>query len=517
MPPRFQKLIPRSLRTSDFQSATIKRWQPIYQRLFDSHWTLLVLLILGIMRVLFFLQAYAPADGADAMDYYTYAAYINGADVPSNVANVSPILPLFIYLNYYVLGNFNLMIVWQMVMSAILGLLYYLGLRRYNALLAVLVALIVIGDAQTGVTFNFIATEPLYIFLLACVFSLTLIQHQHMAKRTLQVGDILLGIMIVLLRETRTVARYIFVPLWVLFTLATRQWKRSLVIVLSFLITSALFDTATQVTQTAQQSSINNNMYLRPLISQGLLDASAGEASADLAQALETCRANQDLVFMTCLEATYGSEDGVVTILNRAYIESVVNQPYAIYRRIFEGFTTFLKLSGRQYYGTPTPADVQCEDIPARVPRLTAMMFDGYWRDLQLTDTQKLAYTDIVEDFALKMCPPAGTNPTIQNITDYISLRYRALSRPHPYRWYASLILLVLWIPWARKLWLPVFLAGGLLAYHAAISAAVFNVQPRYALVTNPFKAILLAATLVIMGYIFLKVIDDWLAHNRDQ
>ncbi|MDQ7037312.1 MAG: hypothetical protein Q9P01_21460 [Anaerolineae bacterium] len=261
---------------SGFQADAIKRWQPLYTRLFASRWTIIVLIMLGIARALFFLQAYAPADGADASDYYAYAAYVNGIDLPSRVANLSPLYPYFVYVNHYIFGNFDLIIFWQIIMSASLGLLYYLGLRRYHALWAVLVALMVIGDAQTGVSFNFASTEPLYVFLLACVYSLTLIQHQSIAKNALQLRDVLLGVMLVLLRETRTVARYAFVPVWILFALATQNWKRTFIIALTFVVTTVFFDISTQVAQVAQESSYNDSMLLRPLLNYDLLDSEAG-------------------------------------------------------------------------------------------------------------------------------------------------------------------------------------------------------------------------------------------------
>ena len=51
-------------------------------------------------------------------------------------------------------------------------------------------------------------------------------------------------------------------------------------------------------------------------------------------------------------------------------------------------------------------------------------------------------------------------------------MRYRSVSRPHWVVWYAALGILVLIIPWARRKWLiPVLLAGGILANHAAASA----------------------------------------------
>jgi VIT1/CCC1 family predicted Fe2+/Mn2+ transporter len=70
----------------------------------------------------------------------------------------------------------------------------------------------------------------------------------------------------------------------------------------------------------------------------------------------------------------------------------------------------------------------------------------------------------------------------------------------------------VLLIPWARHHYLlPVLLAGAILANHAAISAVVLNVQPRYIAVTNPYKGFLLLALVYIIGLLLVRIADEWL------
>jgi hypothetical protein len=76
--------------------------------------------------------------------------------------------------------------------------------------------------------------------------------------------------------------------------------------------------------------------------------------------------------------------------------------------------------------------------------------------------------------------------------------------------------LTVLAIPWARRRCLfPVLLAGAILANHAAISAVVLNVQPRYIAVTNPYKGFLLLALLYILGLMLVRIADEWLARRN--
>jgi hypothetical protein len=113
------------------------------------------------------------------------------------------------------------------------------------------------------------------------------------------------------------------------------------------------------------------------------------------------------------------------------------------------------------------------------------------------------------------MCPPWPDNDNVSAAVDRLALRYKSLSRPRPYLWYASLGVAVLVIPWARRrLLFPVLLAGAILANHAAISALVFNVQPRYIAVMNPYKGFLLFALLYIIAVLALRLLDAWLVRR---
>ena len=123
----------------------------------------------------------------------------------------------------------------------------------------------------------------------------------------------------------------------------------------------------------------------------------------------------------------------------------------------------------------------------------------------------------IIYDISSAMCPPWPSNDTVKTAVDQLALRYKSLARPHPYIWYGALGLLVLLIPWARRLYLfPVLMAGAILANHAAISAVVLNVQPRYIAVTNPYKGFLLLMLVYIIGMFILRLADGWLASRHE-
>jgi hypothetical protein len=103
----------------------------------------------------------------------------------------------------------------------------------------------------------------------------------------------------------------------------------------------------------------------------------------------------------------------------------------------------------------------------------------------------------------------------VSRLVDQVAVRYKSISRPRPYVWYGELGPLVLVIPWARRRCLfPALLAGAILANHAAISAVVLNVQPRYIAVTNSYKGFLLLALLYVLGLLILRLADEWLARR---
>ena len=125
--------------------------------------------------------------------------------------------------------------------------------------------------------------------------------------------------------------------------------------------------------------------------------------------------------------------------------------------------------------------------------------FTLLWADANMTQVQYEALDTTTWDFIQQMCPPSKTIPEFQDLAWYISFRYRSISRPNPYIWYGLLLVLIAIVPWMRKLWYPIMMAGGLLFYHAVVSAVAINVQPRYVVVTNPFKIILVVSLIVLL------------------
>ena len=72
-------------------------------------------------------------------------------------------------------------------------------------------------------------------------------------------------------------------------------------------------------------------------------------------------------------------------------------------------------------------------------------------------------------------------------------------------------------VPWARRYLFPVLLAGAILANHAAISAVVLNVQPRYIAVVNSYKGFLVVVLLFFVGVFVIRLFDEFLAQRASK
>lgn len=497
----------------DLRAPQLIRLQGQLRFIYDSRFTIGLLLFLGILRVIVFVVAYPPAHGADSGDYFLYAAQFEGLDAPMVFELIYPLYPLLIYLAHYVLGSIYWLIGLQLLMSALQGAVFYVGIRPHSPALGFVAALMVIGDAQTGILYNFTSTEPLYMFLLSLAFALFLIQIKR--DRRSWAGDVALGITLLLVLLMRPVGRYLLAPFGVLFLLATRSWWRTAavaagygaVLVLAMIFNRIVFD----------QFELNGGgtfMLSRPLVLSGLLEADNGPASARVVELREICPQGKER--NRCFLDQEGSWAALRKLNADAYQEMLQEHSREFAERVVDEFTKFLRLPGLQYSGPIKPSDVQCTDIDATVDRETQQYLE---EDTLLYGTPDLTYDrlrTILYDIKMAMCPPWPDDDTVSRVVDQVALHYRSVARPHPYQWYGALGLTVLAIPWARRRWLfPVLLAGAILANHAAISAVVLNVQPRYIAVTNPYKGFLLLALLYILGLLTLRLVDEWLARRN--
>lgn len=462
------------------------------------------LFLLGVLRSAFLLLAYAPADGADGMKYYLYSAYISGISLHPLVSELSPLYPYFIYIHRYVLGNFDTILITQFLMSASLGVIYFLALKRYHTILALIISLVIIGDIQTGLSFNFTATEPLYIFLLATTFALSMqMQRDDSLRRGIVVAG-LAGCTVALLTQTRTVATLIIVPIFILAAIHTRSWQQILSMLTAFGATLLLFIGLLASNGVEQDGSVNQIMIFNFLNRAGAFQTDVSDQSSgmsELQEIVSVCgdTTSSSTTLLNCMQEELGGSGNVNSVLQQAYLETATEQFSSFMSLMYENVTSFLKMSGHQLFEPErTPAQAQCEDVVARHER-TMEFFATIWAGIELSDTEFEALESTTWDFTQQMCPPSKTISEFQRLAWYISFRYRSISRPNPYLWYGLLILLIFIVPRMRKLWYPIFMAGGLLVYHAVISAVALNVQPRYVSVTNPFKIILVVSLIILL------------------
>jgi hypothetical protein len=502
-------LIPRDVFLhSTLRSPQLQTLARRAQSIVDSRITIGLLLVLGIARAIVFLIAYPPAHGADSTDYFLYAAQFEGLDAPIVFDLIYPFYPLFIYLAHYVLGSIYTLVLIQVALSSLQGVIFYLGFRPYSPALGFLVALMVLGDPQTGILYNFVSTEPLYMPLLNLAFALFLVQIRKKGRR-IETGDVVLGVILGLLLLTRPVGRYLIVPFGLLFLLGTRAaWLRVVTLATSFgfvLVASIGFNHI--IFDQLELTGGGSFMLNRPVLNSGLLDAGNGAASAQVIELREMCEDADNM--RLCLVDQLGDWAAVRKLYADAYQEMLQTRGSEFAKIVVDEFLLFLRKPGLQYGNLQTPSEVQCADIDARVERET--------RDLLQQDVILFGATDltpdqlsvILRDMAESMCPPWPDNVAVRRIVRQVAIRYRSLARPHPLIWYGAVGLAVVVIPWGRRLLFPVLMAGAILANHAAISAVVINVQPRYIVVTNPFKGILLLVLVYIAGVIMLRVIDE--------
>jgi hypothetical protein len=506
-------LFKEAFRDSTLHSPSLVALQRRLRLIYDSRYTWWLLLALGVVRVVIFLLAYPPARGADSTDYFLYAAQFEGLKAPLIFDLIYPLYPLLMYLTYYVLGSIYWLIGLQLIMSAVQGVMFYWAIRPYSPALAFGVALLVLADAQSGILYNFTSTEPPYMFLLNLSFCVFLIQLKRPSNRWLQVGDVALGVLLVLTLLMRPVGRYLIVPFGILFLVGTRAWRRTAVVAASYgiaLMASVLFNQV--VFNRLELNGGGTFMLSRPLGASGLLYASNGPASARLLEMRAACPAGGNKT--RCLIEQTGSWPTVRKLYADAYQEMLQTHSVEFARKVVAAFTDFLKMSGQQYSGPITPSATQCADVEATTDLNLAAYLEQDWLLLDAPGVTAAKLRPILSDYNHALCPPWSDNATVRRAVSWIALHYRSLSRPHPYVWYAELGLIVLVIPWARRYLFPVLIAGAILANHAAISAMVLNVQPRYVVVVNAFKAFLLLTLLFVVGLFLLRVVDALLARR---
>lgn len=476
----------------------------------ESRYAWICVLLIGLACSGFTLAAYAPADGADSNDYYLYAAYIAGIDLPEIAASVKPMYPLFIAINRYVLHNFDLIWVWQVFFAAIRGILVFGAIKRYHPILGFACAIVVVCDMQVNYTFVQVATEPLYIFLLITAFCV--LMRANPAQIRYWWWDVLLCVLLVFLIETRTVARLLWLPLLLVFAIKVRDVKRLAVVLGLFAITFFSFQLVLHGLNATMLVNENEKMLIRPLAELDLLDRSVGDANEQIVGILQDCQEQQsNSTQVNCLFTDPEQAATNSQLLRDSYLEAFTQHAERLIPKIARHYIAFLRMSGLQHIGDPSPADVQCANVAERAQRNSDTYLLHEWQALTIPPTQSDNIQDQIHQFTRQMCPPLPTSDQLQHLFDQVAIFYNILAPSDPHILYGMLLFVVTIIPWMRRYWLLTVTAFGIVTYHALVSAVLSNVQARYAVVINPFRAILMTTSLFLFAYWIINLIDKGL------
>lgn len=479
---------------------------------YNSSWTYFILLVISFGAMALAISAYAPADGADAWDYYLHAAYLSGVDVPATFEAHPPVYPLLLYGTVYQLNNVDMLLLLQLVFGLLLPLLFYEAMRHVDALFAFGAAIVIALDMQTRVLFNFVSTEPLYVFLLACCFlMLMLLIHDGNDQPSLW-GIIVLAILIMLTGFTRSVGSYLILPFAIVFALKNRTWRVLVLVIVWYVAVQGFvltYKTAFQI-ERVRANTESNSLFMQPLTRSGLLMPENGDASQQIIAILDDCP--ESFAPSGCVVDAVGDYTAGQALIRDAYIEMVTNHPLGYVRDVFANVTDFLRTLGTQRTGE-SPALAQCADISTRVNN----NFEQYINNdtLIVADSvtiNPVALRDELLSIAQRMCPPPAESIEARAWVDALAWRYRSFARPRPWLWYGLLAFMI--IMWNRQYWYLGLSALLLAGYHAGISAALYNIQPRYAVIINPYRTILVG----LLIYLILRqiVLLFWLPPEND-
>ena len=498
-------------------------WIQFSTILAERRWIVWALFGLGLLRGLVGLLAYPPALGADAAAYYFYAQRLAGLEIPGLAEVVPPLYSVLILVSFNWLGSAYPLVALQWLMSATLAPLYYDAIKRLDPLLALVIALVVLFDYQTALMFNFISTEPLYMLLLAISFNLMM----RITRRDepLRYGlSAMTGAVFLLLLLTRAVARFLFVPVMLVHLLIIRRWRQTLIMAGGFILSLSAYNLYSQL-MFDQIEGVSSSTYMVTdvvLRNKGWVNAENGPATAEFLELQANCEARTKIYI--CYYEAHENTTGLVPLLVNTALETAQTNLVPLINSTWDNLNRFLKLSGQQlgFFDEGTPGVAQCQGAESRINGLTfedtrGRGWNWTWGARAYIENNFDDFRDHLYRMQMMVCPPLPDVPALREMVNVLNFRYRSLSRPNPMLWYGAAVVLALILPWARRRYLALALtANAYLFNHALISAVINNVQPRYVVVTNPFRAILLIMLVFIVVGLLLKVVDRfWVKKNE--
>jgi hypothetical protein len=481
------------------------------QSISSNRFIFLILLLLSVVRNIILILAYPPARGADSILYYLFAERLNGLNIPVVGEIAYPLYPIFILVSYNWLGSLYILIGVQFIMSSFIAPIYYSLLKSYSSSLALLASLIIIGDMQLGIMFNFVSTEPPYIFLMALLLYIYLKNADNILHLSIP-GSISSGVLLCLLLLTRSVGRYLIVPFALLMFVRTRRIRESLMLVVGFVLTIVVYS----IVIGSRLGSIEGLQAGNYMVGTVLFERpewvspANGAASVQWLAVRDVCPRN--IQFLACIQTQLGSWDAGSNLMQAAAFETMRAEPLRYVGEVIQQTQEFLALLAFSYgVDEGSPATLQCYDLGAKLAAMSdeELLVSTHSQATGLQSSGNFSqFRPRLESFLKALCPAPEHSESLKNMVDDLSFRYRSLGRPQPFIWYGLLFVLVVAIPWARRYWMLVAALSTVLFNHALASALIFNVQPRYVAIINPMRAILLSTLLYIIMKLGILVLD---------
>ncbi|MCL4876055.1 MAG: glycosyltransferase family 39 protein [Anaerolineae bacterium] len=193
-----------------------------------------LLLVLALTKSLLLALIITPSYGPDGGSYMRYIDAFENPDSEEDrwfIRGTTPIYPMFAYAFFQVGGAYFVVLV-QILLGALVPAALFLALHSLNQRAALLTGILTALDPQTGLFFELVATEGLYIALLGLGTAAFFWSVQH--KPTLWViGGV--GLLLGVGSFTRPVGSLLIVPYMFFFLLITRSIKRTTCLVVGYI------------------------------------------------------------------------------------------------------------------------------------------------------------------------------------------------------------------------------------------------------------------------------------------
>lgn len=427
-----------------------------------------ILLFLALAKSLILALIISPSYGPDGASYMIYSEAFENPDSEEfrwYIRGTTPVYPMFAYVLYH-LGGIYLVVLVQIFLGALVAVILYLALHPIDNHAALIAGLLVALDPQTGLFYQLVSTEGLYIALLglgtAAFFWAT--QYRPLPQ------TFLIGVLLGLGSFTRPVGTLLIVPYLFFFILMTRSIKRTTLLGAGYVaiyLGLSLFN-LWRFDFFAPSSA--NGFYLatRLLSVGGLYSPENGAESERLYQLAQACdleltdasdknlKVVQDL--RLCLIYTHEMpQEEISTLYQNVYSEATRAKPMIFVETMLTQIADFgLLLSAPYDWENTRNLMANCEAEPVD---------DTGWE---------------VQDM---FCPPkprplAFIGEGFYAATLAFSLFTLAV--------HFGLAAVAFPVSQPRVRWLFLYCLG-LYAYHAVITAAAGTILPRYITVTNTY------------------------------